>query len=171
MSQIILCSADAGPDSQRQHSEKAGYFFSGAAGVGATRNVAEKVGCRFMILTTGHGLVDCDEIIFPYDLHILPYKQQVTEIWKNSISVKLMNNQNSLMVFYASGCPRELYTEVLTPILLPLGISLLTFGKPNMFDIDKMENIIQLLISGTSFAQIGSILKHPERLEFYYHVA
>ncbi len=54
---ILLCSADAGPKSQRGRPCEAGIFFLGAKWVGATRNCAQRLGCDFTILTTGHGMV------------------------------------------------------------------------------------------------------------------
>jgi hypothetical protein len=57
---IILCSADAGPRSQHETPDRAGCFFAGAKRVGALRNYADNLGCRFVILTTGHGLVDTE---------------------------------------------------------------------------------------------------------------
>ena len=49
---IALCSADAGPGSQRDYPCKAGYFFPGGKWVGAVRNAAERLRCDFYILLT-----------------------------------------------------------------------------------------------------------------------
>ena len=62
---IILCSADAHPDSQRNSADRAGNFFPNAPWVGAVRNCAERLHCKFVILTTGHGLVGPEDVINP----------------------------------------------------------------------------------------------------------
>ena len=59
---LILCSADASPDAQRNEPGPAAYFFPNAAWVGAVRNSAERLGCKFVILTTGYGLVEPDDL-------------------------------------------------------------------------------------------------------------
>jgi hypothetical protein len=71
-----------------------------------------------------------------------------------------------LMIFYAGGCPDEM-VEVALPILSQQQVSLLTFGRPNMFDVDKIEPIWKLLMRGTTDEEIRSILKIPERFRFY----
>lgn len=167
---IVLCSADAGPGSQRTTPDKAKYFFVGAPWVGAIRNSAERLGCNFVILTTGHGLVNSDDIIAPYDVHIQDYTQQVSLNWRRTILLLLGNSINSVMLFYAGGCPRDQYIELLLPILQRLGISLISFGRPNMYDIDKVETFVEMLTRGTSPDTFASTLNHPERFEFYFHM-
>lgn len=167
---IILCTADASPSSQRTSPDKAGVFFPRAPWVGAVRNCAERLNSKFVILTTGHGMVEPDEVISPYDFHIHNYRSRVAERWRSTIPTRLSKNRGSLIVFYAGGCPRDDYIELCRPILCELGISLLTFGKPNMFDVDKIEKCVQMLASGTSLAEIASILRSPDRLEFYFHL-
>jgi hypothetical protein len=71
------------------------------------------------------------------------------------------------MVFYAGGCPRDEMLRVMLPILCEQEIDLLTFGRPNMYDVGKIDEVVQLLISGTSTSKIKRILKKPERLKFY----
>ena len=166
----ILCSADASPEAQRDRPDHAGLFFSNAPWVGALRNYAENLNCRFVILTTGHGLVDSGDMITPYDMHLDDYPTQVAERWNRTIPARLVRNRNSLMLFYAGGCPRDRYIAMLNPILRTLGISLLTFGMPNMFDVNRIEECVEMLIEGTSLEEIAAILGHPDRLEFYYHV-
>jgi hypothetical protein len=72
-----------------------------------------------------------------------------------------------LMVFYAGGCPRDEMLNVMLPILAENKIDLLTFGKPNMFDVGKIEQVVHLLVNGTSISEIKSLLKVPGRLKFY----
>jgi hypothetical protein len=167
---IILCSADASPSAQRDTAHSAGYFFPRAPWVGAVRNYAENLDCKFVILTTGHGLVGADDVISPYDVHITDHPTEVAERWQATIPAVLNRNRNGLMLFYAGGCPRDSYIELSKPILRSLGISLLSFGKPNMFDVDKIEGCVEMLAQGTSLAEIASILKHPDRLEFHFHL-
>ncbi len=167
---IILCSADASPNAQRATAGSAGYFFPNAPWVGAVRNIAEKLNCKFVILTTGHGLVGPDDVIRPYDLHIQDHSAKVSETWQTTIPAILKNDKNSLMLLYAGGCPRESYIHLLKPVLSSLGISLLTFGKPNMFDIDKIEKCVELISWGTLLTNIADILGHPDRLEFHFHM-
>lgn len=167
---MILCSADAHPDSQRDLADRAGDFFPNAPWVGAVRNCAERLHCKFVILTTGHGLVGPEDVINPYDVHIKEHPTQVDDTWRSTIPNMLIQDRNSLMLFYAGGCPRDSYIELLKPILNSLGISLLSFGKPNMFDVDKIEECVEILAQGTSLAQIAQILRHPDRLEFHFHI-
>jgi hypothetical protein len=168
--QLILCSADASPDSQRKHPYPAADFFPNGKWVGALRNTAHTLGCKFVILTTGHGLVAPDDIISPFDAHIDTYPDKVRKLWETTIPRVLKEHRNSLMLFYSGGCPREPYIKIAMPILHTLGISLLSFGKPMMFDVDKIEKCSQMLFRGTSFEEIASILGVPERLEFYFNI-
>jgi hypothetical protein len=166
-SKIVLCSADAGPASQREKSGEAGYFFPRGRWVGALRNAAERLGCRFVILTTAHGMVNPGDVIHHYDLHITEHKLRVTENWRQTIPHLLAGMPGSLLVFYSGGCPRDIYIEVLRPILYAQRISLITFGRPNAFDIGKIDEFVDLLMKGTSLAELRSILKCPDKLEFY----
>ncbi len=167
---LVLCSADASPDAQRHESDRAAYFFPNAAWVGAVRNCAERLNCKFVILTTGHGLVEPDDIINPFDAHIERYRGEVAERWEATIPLVLREDRNSLVLFYAGGCPKEPYIEISKPIFRSLGISLLSFGRPNMFDVDKIEDCAEMLFRGTSLDEIASILKQPDRLEFHYNL-
>lgn len=167
---LILCSADAGPNAQRNEAGQAGYFFQNAPWVGAVRNCAERLQCRFVILTTGHGLVESDTIITPYDLHIEQYPDEVCNRWQETIPLVLGNNRNCLILFYAGGCPREPYLNMFLPILRQLGISLLTFGQANMRDVDQIENCAGMLFEGTTLGEIAQILQQPNRLEFYFNI-
>ncbi len=166
-SKIVRCSADASPNSQRERIGPAGYFFPGGRWVGTIRNCAETLGCRFVVLTTAHGMVNPDDLIEPYDVHIDYYPKEVTAKWYQTIPNLLGKKQYELMVFYSGGCPRDPYLMFLKPILHSLGISLATFGKPNMFDVGLTTELVGLLITGTTFQNIISILKCPERFEFH----
>jgi hypothetical protein len=167
LNRIVLCSADVSPDSQRKAPFPAGFFFSGGKWIGALRNTAESIGCRFVVLTTAYGLVDPDDLIKPYDVHIDHFKEEVNSIWNQTIPPSLGHVRFDLMVFYSGGCPIDPYVAFLKPILTNLGISLLTFGKPNMNDIDKTKVLVKLLTNGTSYKKIASELKCPDRLKFY----
>lgn len=164
---FLLCSADAGPKSQRGWPCEAGIFFPGAKWVGAIRNCAERLGCDFTILTTGHGMVRPWEIIDSYDMHIDEFREETKAIWEERIPKVLENDQYDIIVFYAGGCPRKPMLEVLLPILKNMGVSLLTFGRPNMFDVGRMDDIVEALVRGTSFKEIRALLRKPERLEFH----
>ncbi len=168
INKIVLCSADAGPNSQKTMAGEAQYFFPGAKWVGATRNTAQAMGCKFVILTTAHGMVNSEEKIAPYNKHINSrYRAQVIEKWHQTIPQVLGNRRYELIVFYAGGCPRESYLEVLMPILRNLDVSLITFGKPNMVDSGKIEDTINLLRVGATIDTFRNILKYPDRLKFY----
>jgi len=164
---IVLCSADAGPGSQRNKPYEAAHFFPGGKWVGAVRNTAEELGIRFVILTTGHGMVDPWDKISPYDRHIDGYTKEVNEKWVDTIPRTLGTNQYNILVFYAGGCPRESYLELMMPILNSLNISMITFGRPNMYDIDKIEEIVGSLVEGSNLEEMKSIMKYPKRLEWY----
>jgi hypothetical protein len=166
--EIILCSADAGPRSQKEISDCAEYFFPRAKWVGAVRNAAERLECRFVILTTTHGMVNPTDIVAPYDQHIHYYEKEVTEIWQKTIPSILGNHKDTkrIMVFYAGGVPRDPYIKVLPPILKNLNCDIISFGRPNMYDSDKIDKIVNLLINGTEEQAMRSILKIPERFLF-----
>jgi len=165
--EMVLCSADAGPNSQRKKSDQAQFFFPGAKWVGALRNAAERLHCDFLILTTQHGLVEPHKTISSYDLHINQHRQSVTDMWLETIPALMQGAQYRLMVFYAGGCPRDEMIEVMLPILNQHRIALLTFGRPNMFDIDKVDTIWGMAMRGTTVDEIKSILKVPERFKYY----
>lgn len=165
--EMVLCSADAGPSSQRKNPDQAQYFFPGAKWVGALRNASERLRCDFVILTTQYGLVEPHQIISPYDMHINQHRQAVTEKWHASIPALMIGPKYSLMIFYAGGCPRDEMIEVMLPTLKQQRIALLTFGRPNMFDVDKVDTIWDMLIKGTTDNAIKSILKISKRFEYY----
>jgi len=165
--EIVLCSADAGPRCQRSQSDQAQFFFPKAKWVGAFRNAAERLYCDFLILTTQHGLVEPHRKITPYDLHINQHHQAVQDNWLETIPALMQGAQYKLMVFYASGCPRDEMIEVMLPILRQQGIALLTFGRPYMYDVDKIDTIWGMLMRGTTAEEIVAILGVPERFEYY----
>jgi hypothetical protein len=165
--EMVLCSADAGPGSQRNYPEQAKDFFPGAKWVGALRNAADNLSCDFLILTTQHGLVEPHQIITPYDMHIHDYRQEVTEKWHETIPLIIRGSRYRLMIFYSGGCPRDEMIEIMWPILNENRVALLTFGRPNMFDIGKVDKIWRLLMKGTTEEEIKSILKKPERFKLY----
>ena len=164
-SRIVLCSADAGPNSQSDMPCSAEYFFPGAKWVGAVRNAAQNIGCRFVILTTAHGMVNPTDMISPYDLHGQHNKKQVSDIWNKSVP-QIIDNNCDLLVFYAGGVPKELYLELFVPILRDLKIDLITFGRPNMYDVGKISEIAKALQSSVSMDELRDFLKCPEKLIF-----
>lgn len=169
ITKIILCAADAGPRAQSPTPAAAQSFFPGAKWVGAVRNVAERVGAKFVVLTTGHGLVRATDKLTPYDLPIRTHAHEVAVYWRTTVPAVLRADRGDLLLFYAGGCPRDLYLAQLLPALRPLGISLLTFGRPNMVDVGQLESIVHHLTVGTTLAAIAEGLSHPNRLQFYFH--
>ena len=165
-SQILLISADAGPKSQREVACEAGHFFPGAKWVGAVRNSSERLGCDFAVLTTGHGMVNSWDIITPFDKHIDVYPEEVEEKFKNTISRFLEGKKYKLGIFYAGGVPRDSYLKILPSIFRSYAVWILTFGRPNMFDVGKIDEIVNILTNGmnTKIYDIRSRLKVPERL-------
>ena len=164
---IVLCSADASPSSQKNTPDQAAYFFPQAVWVGALRNAAERLRCRFVILTTGHGMVNPTDVIQPYDMHINEYPEQVKSNWFKTIPKCLRDNRCDILVFYAGGCPREAMIELMLPILQDINIPLLTFGRPNMYDFDKIYELVDALVSGTTVDELKSTLKQPEKFKYY----
>jgi hypothetical protein len=164
---MVLCSADAGPDSQKKHDDTAEDFFPGAKWVRAIGNSAGRQNCRFVILTTAHGMVNPHDLISPYDLHIRDHKELVRCKWQETIPALLGGKGYRILIFHSGGCPRDLMIDVMLPILHVLGITLLSFGKPNMWDIGKMDEVVELLERGTSLSELSSLLKVPERLVYY----
>ena len=163
---VVLCSGDAGPPSQEKHPCKASDFFPRARWVTANKNVAERTNCRFVILTTGRGMVDPETVIEPYNMHINDYPRQVKKNWSHTARKVLGSNQYDLLILYRGGCP-DSYVPMLQPILRNLNISLLTFGRPNMYDFDKLERMTNLIIQGTTYEELKPILSLTKRLWFY----
>jgi hypothetical protein len=165
--EIVLCSADASPGSQRDGPSEAENFFPGARWVRALGNAANRNECQFVILTTAHGMINRHDIIAPYDVHILGNEGIVQDIWIETIPAILQVGDYRLLIFYSGGCPREPYIEIMQPILHDLGIDLLSFGLPNMWDINKVDAIIELLEQGTTFVVLQDLLRKPERLLYF----
>jgi len=104
---LILCSADASPKAQRKKPGQAACFFPNAPWVGAVRNSAERLGCKFVILTTGHGLVEPDEIINPFDAHIKDCPDEVRKRWEETIPEVLKESVNSIITFLFWWMPKR----------------------------------------------------------------
>jgi hypothetical protein len=164
---IVLCSADAGPNSQRNEPDSAKYFFPGAKWVGALRNASERLECRFVILTTGHGMVNPDDQIGPYDMHIDEHYTHVEDSWNATVPLLLRAGQYDILVLYLGGCPRDPYLNLLLPILHRCNISCLKFGRSNTYDLGKVDQVVSLITTGTTTEELMSILRCPEALEFF----
>jgi hypothetical protein len=166
--QIMLCSADAGPKSQRPKADNAGYFYPKAKWVGTLRNGADRLGCKFVILTTAHGLVTPEDSITPYDLPLSAgeNEERIRAIWEKTFPRILRERRYGIFIIYFGGCPRDPAFKMIERILNPMNISLLTFGRPNMFDIDKLDEIVARLQRGTTLDEIKALLKKPDRLKF-----
>ena len=167
MSRIVLCSADAGPASQHNAPRPANYFFPGAHWVGAVRNAANNLGVRFVILTTGHGLVNPNDILSPYDYHIDTYRPYITEKWQQTIPALLSGNGFELLVFYAGGCPRDAYLDIALPLFLSVGLSVVTFGQPQMADSGNLGNIVSAINLGAEVDELKAVLNFPERFKYF----
>jgi hypothetical protein len=166
LSEILLCSGDASPNSQRGGSGPAGYFFPRAKWVGKLRNDSTKLGCAFGILSTEYGLIGQDEIIRGYDLKLTPDNiGQIRLIWQRTIP-PFVEEIYKIMIYYSGGNSREPGLSILKAILQRSRIALITYGKPNMYDIGKTRNIIQCLIDGTTITQLKSLLAYPEEIDF-----
>jgi hypothetical protein len=165
--EMVLCSADAGPSSQKNEPTQAQYFFPEGRWVAALRNTADSLKCNFLVLTTQHGLVERDQVITPYDMHINDFHQEITEKWSQTIPALMQASQYKLMIFYAGGCPRRPMLDVMLPVLRQQRVALLTFGRPNMYDVGMLDKIWNLLLRGSTDQEIKSILKAPECFEFY----
>ncbi len=165
-SRIVLCAGDAGPGSQLRQSGMAGRFFPGGKWVGAMRNAAARLGCRFVILTTRHGLIEPDTVIEPYDLHIGAARNQVREIWNRTVPRLITPASVDVVVFHAGGCPSE-YVDDLRSILQRCGVSLLVFGRPNMVDVGRAEDIVKAIEEGIPLDELRSQLKFPAGLKYF----
>lgn len=163
----VLCSADASPRSQRRRPCNAASFYPGAKWVGAMRNAAKRLGCNLVIITTAHGMVNPEDEIGPYDLHIRGHEEEIRSIWRRTIPLVLGQNRFDILVLCFGGCPRYPALEIIREILQEMHISLITFGKPNMFDIDKIDNLVHLLVRGTYLDELKSIMGYPDRLKFF----
>ncbi len=78
----------------------------------------------------------------------------------------LVRNHYDIMVFYGGGVPKKIYSELLFPLLRSLKIDFLTFGRPMMFDVGKVVEIVEEVKMGTFFAKLQKILRCPEYLLF-----
>ncbi len=164
---ILLCSTDAGPNSQGSTPTEAGYFFPKAVWVGAVRNVADSKGCRFVVLTTGHGMVNGHDVVHPYDVHISPNKGRVNQLWQQTVPPIAKGYEKGIMVFYSGGCPQDKYLELLAPIMRSCKVPLLAFGKPQVCDNGKTTRVVNMLIRGTTVSEIKTILRCQEYLHFF----
>lgn len=169
LSRIVLCSADASPGAQRDEPGPAEHFFPGAAWVGAMRNAAAGLNTRFVILTTAHGMVESNQTIEPYDLHIHGHEAQVERNWRNTIPGIVGNGRCDILLMYFGGHPRHPALEILRSILADIGVDLVTFGRPNMVDINRVEPVVQMLVTGTTSEAIRAILGLPDRYRYYPH--
>jgi parallel beta-helix repeat protein len=168
---LFFCSADAGPDSQREESGRADKLFKNAPWVGAVRNSASQRGIDLFILTTGHGLVLPSQIIEPYDKPIDEFNFEIAEIWDRTVTKLLENYKNTLMIFYSGGCPRDKYLGLLLPILKKMQISVIAIGKPFMYDVGKLDGFVTSLLEGHSLQQITEIHDLKSRPQFYSHLS
>ncbi len=168
---IVLCSGDASPRSQRNIPGEAGYFFPGAKWVGATRNSAERLNCRFVIFAGPYGLVDPYQIIAPYDVpgHTEEEQTMIRDRLFQTIPLLIGGNRYDVVVLYAGANPRDIIIEMMWPILEDNDIDLVTFGKPNMADMGKLDNVVDLLIGGTTLNELRTILRFPQRLIYLHH--
>jgi hypothetical protein len=168
---IVLCSGDASPRSQRNIPGEAGYFFPKATWVGATRNSAERLNCRFVIFAGPYGLVDPWEIIAPFNVpgHTEEEQAMIRNQLALTIPHLISNDRYDVVVFYAGANPRDIIIEMMLPILEQNNIDMVTFGKPNTGDLGKLDNVVELLINGTTPNEIMEILRFPGRLQFFIH--
>ena len=164
---IVLCSPDGGPKCQREEPGPAGNFFRRGPWVGAVRNAADRLGCRFVVLTTGHGMVNRDDTIEPYDLHLQENKRAVRRNWEKTIPGLVGNNQCDVLVFFSGGVNRDAYLELLKPIVQRLEVDLITFGRPNMYDAGNIDHVVTSLINCTTLGEIRPTLTAPDNLEFF----
>lgn len=166
---IVLCSGDANPKSQRKSPCAAGDFFPGGKWVGAMRNAAERLGCRFVIFAGPYGLVDQWDVIGPYDVpgHKEEERKYIMEKNSETIPRLIGGNKYDLVVLYGGANPRDVLIEVIGPILKDNRIDLITFGRPNMYDVGKIKDIVEHLIKGTTLNKLRKILSAPNRLEFF----
>ncbi len=168
---IVLCSGDASPRSQQDRPGLAGNFFPGGKWVGATRNSAERLDCRFLIFAGPYGLIDPCTIIAPYDVpgHTEEEQRMLRDRLALTIPCLIGNGRYDLVVLYAGANPRDIIIDMMWPILEQNDLDLITFGKPSMWDVGKLVDVVVLLINGTSLNELSSILKCPDRLEYRRH--
>jgi hypothetical protein len=111
-------------------------------------------------------MVNPEVVIEPYDVHIDDYPKLVEKNWYYTALNLLGGNQYDILILYRGGCP-DSYIPVLRPILHGLNISLITFGRPNMYDIGKLGEFTNRIINGTTYEGLKSILRFPAELKFY----
>lgn len=167
---IVLCSGDASPRSQRNIPGEAGYFFPGGKWVGATRNSAERLNCRFVIFAGPYGLVNPWQIIAPYDVpgHTEEEQTMIRDRLFQTIPLLIGGDRYDVVFLYAGANPREIIIEMMWPILKDNSIDLVTFGKPNTGDLGKLDNVVELLIRGTTPNELSEILRFPQRLKYLH---
>lgn len=169
LDRIVLCSADAGPGAQRDTAARAEHLFPNTPWIVAPKAVAEDLNCRFVILTRAYGVVDADDIIWPYDLDLYGYHRNrdlMQSIWRTMIPRKLSSEQCHIVVFYTGGVRDDDYVPVLKSILNDLGIDLFKFGRPQIWDIGNIRPVVELLMRGTSRDEIRDILNAPGWSDF-----
>jgi hypothetical protein len=163
----VLCSLDASPAAQRV-SGPAGYFFPGGTFVGAVRNAAERLKCRFVILTGKYGMVNPGKIIKKYDCPLnSKTEREIKIIWEKTIPSEIGNDRYDVVVVYFGANPREPILKILKPIIHEIKMDIITFGAPNMKDVGKIESVFHLLTKGVLSDDLKGILNYPERLQYY----
>ena len=164
---IVLCSLDASPDSQRDQ-DQAGNFFPRGKWVGAVRNAAERLKCRFVILTGKYGMVNPETIIKKYDCPLnSKTERKIKMIWERTIPSEIGNDRYDIVIMYFGANPRDPILKIIKPIIHNIKMDIITFGAPNMKDVGIIENVFHLLTKGVTLNDIKAILMYPNRLRFY----
>jgi hypothetical protein len=163
---IVLCSLDASPDSQRDEGS-AEYFFQKAPWVGAVRNAADRLNCRFVILTGEYGMVNPGEIIKKYDCPLnSETEKKIRIIWEKTIPREIGKDRYDVVVVYFGANPREPILKILKPIIHDIKMDIITFGAPYMKDVGKIEDVFNLITKGVPLNDVRGILMYPDRLRF-----
>jgi hypothetical protein len=175
LDRIVLCSPDAGPNAQATTgAHRAADLFPQANWVRALQRAAEDTGCGFAILTRAYGAVRPDDTVWPYDLPLTGIRSNpelLESIWRTTIPRVISTRDTDIVVFYCGGFRNEdrirYYLPVLTAIYRHLGVDLLTFGEPLVFDLGRARGIVTHLAQGTTADEIKHLLTAPSGFEFY----
>jgi hypothetical protein len=165
---IVLCSADASPHSQLSVPAAAEDLFPGATFVRAMGNAARRLRCRFVIFAAPYGVVSPLKIIEPFDIHGTTEEERasIREQCHRSVPQLLGGGRYDAVVLYCGAVPRDIVLDTLGLVVTDNGLDLITFGKPNTWDLGKINEIVAGIMAGSYMSDLRSCLKAPDRLLF-----
>lgn len=165
---IVLCSADASPRAQLRFPGPAEDFFPGGTWVRAMGNAARRLRCRFVIFAAPYGVVNPLEIIEPFDIHGTTEEERalIRQQCRMTVPQLLGGGRYDVVVLYNGAVPRDIILDTLGEALLECKLDIITFGKPNTWDLGKIDDVVEGITEGARMSDLRGGLKAPDRFLF-----